>query len=268
MVRSAARAASRSEVSSFSASRQQCLLRVGVRAELGVALGRNGVAGCEEGVLGGLEPLPQCVVDVLARAARGLPLGQQVAEGRRGGPPVGGIGQFLGAFAQRLLGLTGPRPFAVQLGEMRAAPAVEGFPGRRITLPQRVVGLAVKAADRAPLLENLPQPVPGGLPLRGVRGQLLGLGGQGFLAGGLGDAVFLPLGLVGRSGGVGVLADRRQPAPPARRRRRAPPRVGRLSASAAAAALILRASPVPETSRLSISATSVLRSSKRRPKWA
>jgi len=44
--------------------------------------------------------------------------------------------------------------------------------------------------------------------------------------------------------------------------------VGRPSAKAAAAALILRASPVPDVRRLSISATSVSRSSNRRPKWA
>ena len=41
---------------------------------------------------------------------------------------------------------------------------------------------------------------------------------------------------------------------------------GRVSASAAAADLILRASPVPDSSRRSISATSVCRSSNRRPK--
>jgi hypothetical protein len=44
--------------------------------------------------------------------------------------------------------------------------------------------------------------------------------------------------------------------------------VGKVSASAEALALILRASPVPEASRSSISVTSVLRSSNRRPKWA
>ncbi len=44
--------------------------------------------------------------------------------------------------------------------------------------------------------------------------------------------------------------------------------VGRVSASAVAEALILRASPLPAASRSSKSATSVLRSSNRRPKWA
>ena len=151
---------------------------------------------------------------------------------------------------------------------MRTAAAVERLAGRRVALPQRVVGLAVQPADRPPLLEDLAQPVACGLPLRRVGGQVLGLGGQRLLAGGLRGAVFVAPGPV-RLRRLRRRARRwRSAARPARRRRRGRCASAGVSASAAAAALILRASPVPDASRRSISATSVLRSSKRRPKWA
>ena len=167
--------------------------------------------GLEELVLRGLEPLPQGVVDVLGGAARRLPLRQHVAERGRGGAPVGGVGQLLGAFAQRLLGLAGADAFAVQLGEVRAAAPVERLARRGVALPQRVVGLAVQARDGAPLVEDLAQPVAGGLPLRRVGGDVLGLGGEGLLARGLRGAVFVALLALLGGMGVGLLDDGAQP---------------------------------------------------------
>src|SRR5206468_5790435 len=122
-------------------------LGFGVRPELGVALGAGGVAGGEEEVLRALEPLPQRVIDVLGGAACRLPFSQQVTEGRARRAPIRGAGQFLGAFAQRLLGLPRARALAVELGEVRAAATVERLAGRRIPLPQRIVRLAVEPAD-------------------------------------------------------------------------------------------------------------------------
>ena len=83
IARSAARAASWSEVSICSASRQQRLLGLAHWRSARVAFGGHRVARREERVLGGLEPLPQRVVDVLGGAAGGLPLGEQAAERAR-----------------------------------------------------------------------------------------------------------------------------------------------------------------------------------------
>ena len=69
---------------------------------------------------------------------------------------------------------------------MRAAAATEGVAGRGEAGPQRLVGLAVDAADRLPLLDDRLQPVAGGLPGGRLGGDLLGLGGERLLAGDLG----------------------------------------------------------------------------------
>ena len=216
-----------------------------------------------------LEPLPQRVVDILGRPAGGLPLGQQVAERRTGRAPLGGVGQFLGALTQRLLGLAGADPLAVQLGEMRAAAPVERLAGRRVPLPQRVVGLAVQPGDRAPLVEDLAQPVAGGLPLSGVGRRCprprrpAPPCGRSARPGARRAAHVRPA--AAESACSAIAASRAANAstsPSTARRRQA---FGQVRA---AAALILRASPVPDASRRSISATSVCRSSKRRPKCA
>ena len=184
------------------------------------------------------------------------------------GAPVGGVGQLLGAFAQRLLGLAGAGALAVELGEMRTAAAVERLAGRRVALPQRVVGLAVQAGDRAPLVEDLAQPVARGLPLRRVGGELLGLGGQRFLARGLRGAVLVALGLLGRaalSACSTIAASRAASASTSP----STMRVGRLSASATAADLDLAGVAGARTPAGSPSARPrCCRSSKRRPKWA
>ena len=84
---------------------EQSLLGLTVGGELRVAFGVDRVAGDEEGVLSGLEPLPQRLVDVLGRPAGGLPLREQIAESGCGGRPLGRTGQFLGPHTQSLLGL-------------------------------------------------------------------------------------------------------------------------------------------------------------------
>ena len=76
---------------------EQLGLRVGIGRELLVALRRLGVTRPEEHVLRGLEPLPQCVVDILGGAARGFPLRQQITERRGGRAPVRGARQRLWA---------------------------------------------------------------------------------------------------------------------------------------------------------------------------
>ena len=94
---------------------------------------------------------------------------------------------------------------------MGSAAPVEGLPGRRVALPQRVVGLAVQTADRLPLVEDRAQPVAGGFPLRRVGGQILGLGGQRLLAGGLGGPMLVAPGAVGGRGRFGALGNAGKP---------------------------------------------------------
>src|SRR4029077_7520027 len=109
-----------------------------------------GVTRLEEGVLGGLEPAPQRVVDIAGRTSGALPIGEQLAELGAGRTPVRRIDELFGLHAEPLLGLAGTRALPVQFREVRSAAPVEGFPRSRVTLPQRVVGLAVQTADRLP----------------------------------------------------------------------------------------------------------------------
>src|ERR1700733_3048029 len=87
--------------------RQQRFLGSGVRDEFGIPLGSRGIAGLEEGVLGGFEAVPQGVVDIAGRAAGGLPVDQQLAEFGAGRTPVGGVDEFFGLDAKLFLGLAG-----------------------------------------------------------------------------------------------------------------------------------------------------------------
>src|SRR5262249_32817185 len=72
---------------------EQFLLAPGVGGQFGVAFVERGGALGEEGVLGGAEPLPQGVVDVLGCAAGGLPVVHQLLEPAGGRAPVVGVGQ-------------------------------------------------------------------------------------------------------------------------------------------------------------------------------
>jgi len=119
--------------------------------------------------------------------------------------------ELFGALAQSLLDLTRTGALAVELREMRSAPAIECLPGRRIPLPQRVVGLAVNARDRPPLFDDRPQPVTCGLPLHRVRCQLFGFRRQRLLAGDLCRPVLLPSGLLRLRGFVRPFPDRAEP---------------------------------------------------------
>src|SRR5699024_1028581 len=76
---------------------------------------------------------------------------------------------------------------------------------------QRVVGSAVHAADGAPLVEDRAQPIAGSLPVGGVGGEVLGLGGQRLLAGGSRRALLVAALPVGGGRGVGVLHDHGEP---------------------------------------------------------
>src|SRR5699024_2772675 len=109
----------------------------------------------------------------------------------RGRAPVGGVGERLGTLDQLLLLELGARPLPIELSEVRTAPPVERFTGLRVAPPQLVVGLAVDAPDRLPLVEDGPEPVAGGLPLRALGGDLLGLGGERLFACDLADAAGL-----------------------------------------------------------------------------
>ena len=90
---------------------------------------------------------------------------------------------------------------------MRSTAPVEGVPGRRVSLPQCVVGLAIQAANRAPLLNDGPHPVPSRLPLGRVGREVLGLDGQGLFADGLRRALFVAVGPFGPGRLRGSLVD-------------------------------------------------------------
>src|SRR3712207_7984446 len=54
---------------------------------------------------------------------------------------------------------SGLAALGVERGEVRAAASAEGVPGGGEPRPQRLVGLAVDAADRLPLLDDRLEPV-------------------------------------------------------------------------------------------------------------
>src|SRR3712207_8177227 len=100
---------------------------------------------------------------------------------------------------------SGLAALGVERGEVRAAASAEGVPGGGEPRPQRLVGLAVDAADRLPLLDDRLQPVTACLPRRRLGGDLLRLGGQRLLAGDLGGTRRGLLGpVVGRGGARGL----------------------------------------------------------------
>src|SRR4051794_19212168 len=164
---------------------EQLLLLLLVGQLLGVARLVLLATGGEEHVLGGPELLPQVVVAVPAGARHGLPAVHEAAHGRRGRAPVGGRRQPLRLGDELLLGGAGLVALRVERGEVRAAAAAERVTGGGEARPQRLVGLAVDAADRLPLLDDRLEPVAGGLPGRRLGGDLLRLRGQRLLAGDL-----------------------------------------------------------------------------------
>src|SRR5690606_32262399 len=103
-------------------------------------------------------------------------------EAGRGRAPVLGVGELLRLERELLLAGLRRGALAVELGEVRSAAPVERLARLREPLPQLLVGLAVDAADGAPLVEDRLEPVARLLPLRGLGGELLGLGGQRLLA--------------------------------------------------------------------------------------
>src|SRR3712207_6855701 len=78
---------------------------------------------------------------------------------------------------------SGLAALGVERREVRAAAPAEGVAGGGEPRPQRLVGLAVDAADRLPLLDDRLEPVAGRLPGRRLRGDLLRLGRQGLQIG-------------------------------------------------------------------------------------
>ncbi len=161
---------------------EELLLQLGIRSELGVALGERLRTAAEEPVLRGAEALPQRLVAVLRRATGSLPLSHQLLVSVSGFAPVGGLGQRLGFLDQLLLVRLGRRALPVEFGEVRAPTAAEGVPRLGEPAPQLLVGFAVDTADLLPFLEDLAQPVARRLPVRGLVGDLLGLDDQRFLA--------------------------------------------------------------------------------------
>src|SRR5699024_946888 len=183
---------------------QQGVLGLGVGLEFLVAFLRHRIALVEEVVLRPLEGGPQLVIDLAWCTACGLPLLHQVTEGTGGVSPVCGLLQGLGAFEAGLLELAGGGPATVQVGEVGTTPAVEGVTGAGVTLPQLIIGFAFTAVDGLPLIQDGADAVAGDLPVGGVLRDVLGLGGQGLLAGdGLLAALrlLLPGALVGLLGG-------------------------------------------------------------------
>jgi hypothetical protein len=178
--RRAARAASGSRRRS-SRPRRAAPLGGGVRVELGVALGEVLRPAGEEGVLRGAEALPQARRRRPSGRARGLPLvirsRKRAAVGpsrrsRRASPPPAPAPPCAPAHRPA----AGPGPRSASLA------AVERLTRLGEPLPQQLVGLAVDAADRAPLVEDRLEPVARLLPLRRLGRQRLGLRGQGLLA--------------------------------------------------------------------------------------
>src|SRR2546430_2676175 len=109
---------------------------------------------------------PQRVFDVPTRPARGLPLGHQVAHGRRGFLPIGGRRELLGTHHKLLLDGARGTALGVQLREVLPPTLAEGVAGSRESLPQRIVRTAVDAANRLPLVDDGAEPIPGHLPRR------------------------------------------------------------------------------------------------------
>lgn len=99
----------------------------------------------------------------------------------------------------------GGRALTIEFGEVRTPAAVERLASLGEAPPQRIVDLAIHAANGLPLVEDLAQPVARDLPLGGFGGDLLGFGRQRLFALGLlvPGAVLLLLGMCG--GLVGVL---------------------------------------------------------------
>jgi len=77
---------------------------------------------------------------------------------------------------------------------MGSTPTVEAVARLGVALPEDVVGFAIDTLDRLPFVEDLPETVAGRLPLRRLRTDLLGFGGQCLLAGdGVGACLLLAL---------------------------------------------------------------------------
>ncbi len=134
---------------------EQRALHLGVAAYSASSFAFVCVAGTEERVLRGAEPLPQRVVDVLLRTAGRLPLRHQVAVGTGGRTPVGRRRQLLGLDDELLLDDPGALALLVELGEVLLAPPGVRRPGRREPMPQLVVGGLVDPRQPLPLVEQL-----------------------------------------------------------------------------------------------------------------
>ena len=199
---------------------------------------------------------------------RRLPLRHQVAVARGGRAPILGVGELLGLDDQLLLAGLGAGALPVQVGEVRTAAAVERLAGLGEPLPQQLVGLAVDAADRPPLVEDRLEPVAGLLPLGGLDGERLGLDGERLLPRHRSGA----LRVAGRPGGsdrlLGQGDELVEPGPSARRRPRPPWRRRARHAWPWRCVSACLGSPPPAVSRAASSSASVSRSSNRRAKCA
>ena len=184
------------------------------------------------------------------------------------GPQSSESASFSASSASSSLRALAPGALPVQVGEVRAAAAVERLTGLGEPLPQQLVGLAVDAADRAPLVEDRLEPVARLLPLRRLGRQRLGLGGQRLLARDRGGprARRARRAARPRPARPGPPARRAARAAPRRRRRRAPRPARRAGPSRWTACAWGRRRP--PTAGLASSSASVSRSSKRRAKCA
>ena len=176
---------------------EQRLLALQVALLLGVAGREDLAAAGEERVLRGPEPLPELLLGLLGGARRGLPLGHQLLEPVGGGGPLGRLGQRLGLGDQLLLAVWAC---------LRCASRVAKWAPRRRVKPSRAAAYRFHSSPSVflstpwiglPLVEDLLEPVAGGLPAGGLGGDLLGLLDQGGLAG-------QRLGAGGLAGGPGL----------------------------------------------------------------
>ena len=140
------------------------------------------MAGVEEHVLSGTETSPQLVVLTAVTARNLLPGAHQLTVRAGGLRPIGRGGQLLGASNQLFLRALDACVAVVQLGEVRAAVAIEGGAGGAETLPQLVLHALGQVNLALSLLPRLEQLVHAGVRVLPVNlvgvlaGNLLGLG--------------------------------------------------------------------------------------------
>ena len=145
------------------------LLALEVAAVLHVALGVDGITGCEECILGRPESGPQTILILAAAAWSSLPTIHESPVGTRGARPVGRDGKRLSLANEGLLGRQGVLALGIARGEVLATSAIEGRARCTEALPQCLLAASVDARCGLPCLEEGGEAFAGGLPLGRLR---------------------------------------------------------------------------------------------------